>query len=68
MLHMSPAAVGSSPGPAGRLNGTDEMHGHLHVREGLNLHARPVVGARQSALSGGKTLGGKGDGIGSFHL
>ena len=60
--------MGSSLGPAGGLNSTDEMHGHLHVREGLNLHARPVVGARQSAMSGGKTPGGKGAGIGSFHL
>ena len=65
---MSPAAAGSSLGPAGRLNGADEMHGRLHVHKGLNLHARPAVGERRSALSGGKTPGGKGAGIGSFHL
>ena len=47
MLHMSLAAAGSFPDSAGRLNSADEMHGC----EGLNPHAGPVVGARQSALS-----------------
>ena len=67
-LHTSLAAAGSSLGPTGRLNGADKMHGRLHMHEGLNPRARPAAGARQSALSGGKTLGGKGAGVGSFHL
>ena len=50
-LHMSLAAAGSSPDPAGGLNGANEMHGHLHGCEGLNLRAGPAAGARQSALS-----------------
>ena len=50
-LHTSLAAAGSSPDPAGRLDGTDEMHGHLHRCEGLNLCVGLVAGVRQSALS-----------------
>ena len=51
MLHMSLAAAGSSPDPAGGLDSADKMHGHLHGCEGLNLHAGPAAGARWSALS-----------------
>ena len=50
-LHTSPAAVGSFLGPAGRLDGADKMHRHLHVHEGLNPCARPAAGVRQLALS-----------------
>ena len=50
MLHMSPAAVGSSLGPTGGLESADEMHGCLHMHKGLNPHARLAVGVRLSAL------------------
>ena len=49
-LHTSLAAVGSSPDPTGRLDGTNKMHRHLHGHEGLNPHVGLAVGARWSAF------------------
>ena len=45
-LHMSLAAVGSSPDTAGRLDGTEKMHGCLHMCKGLTPHAGLEVGVR----------------------